>query len=226
MGLLERMKALVKANINEILQKAEDPEQALDNLIRTMEEDLAEARAGVAAAVRDERKLRDTCEYERGQAKTMLQRAEQAVGKGDDELAREALRRRRQHGEIATTVTEQWEAESRTLAELRGNFAVLEAKIEQARRKREALLARRRLARVRRDLQETSGVGRPSATERTFDRLTDRIDDLEAEAKAYAEVALRDVETQVAQLDLEQARGESDIESELQGIKRRLGKQT
>jgi phage shock protein A len=225
MGLLERMKALIKANINEILQKAEDPEQALDNLIRTMEEDLGEARAGVAAAVRDERKLRDTYEYERGQAKTMLQRAEQAVGKGDDELAREALRRRRQHGEIAATVGEQWEAESRTLAELRGNFAVLEAKIEQARRKREALLARRRLARVRRDLQETSGVGRASATERTFDRLTDRIDDLEAEAKAYAEVALRDVETQVAQLDLEQARGESDIESELQGIKRRLGKQ-
>jgi len=224
MGLLERMKALIKANINEVLQKAEDPEQALDNLIRSMEEDLAEARAGVSAAVRDERKLRDTYEHHRQQAETMLKRAEQAVGKGDDDLAREALRRRRRSVEMVEAVREQWELESRTVRELQGTLAVLEAKAEQARRKREALLARRRLARVRRELQETSGVGRPSVTERTLDRLTDRIDDLEAEAAAYAEVALHDVEAQVARLDLEQAARATDIETELQVIKARLRK--
>jgi len=224
MGLLERIRALVKANVDEVLQKAEDPEQALDNLIRTMEEDLAEARAGVASAAREERKLRDTYEQSRQEAVTMLTRAEQAVAKGDDELAREALRRRRRSAETAEAVREQWETDSRTLTELRSNLAVLEAKIEQARRKREALLARRRLARVRRDLQETSGVGRSSATEQTFSRLSDRIDDLEAEAEAYAEVALRDVQTQVARLDLEQEQAATDIETELQGIKARLRK--
>ena len=225
MGLLERIKALVKANVNELLQQAEDPEQALDNLIRTMEEDLGEARAGVATAARDERKLRDTHEQNRQEAVTMLKRAEQAVAKGDDALAREALRRRRKSAEMAEAVREQWETESRTLAELRANLAVLEAKIQQVRRKREALLARRRLARVRRDLQETSGVGKSSATEQTFTRLSDRIDDLEAEAEAYAELALRDVQTQVAHLDLERAQTATDIEAELQGIKARLRKQ-
>jgi phage shock protein A len=224
MGLLERMKALVKANINDILQKAEDPEQALDNLIRTMEEDLAEARVGLAAAVREERKLRDTYEYHRQQAGTMAQRAEQAVRKADDDLAREALRRRRKHVQEAAGVGEQWEVESRALAELQSSFHVLEAKVEQARRKREALLARRRLARVRRDLQETSEVRRNGTAERTFDRLTDRIDDLEAEAQAYAELALRDVETQVARLDELRDESTTDIEAELQGIKQRLGK--
>ncbi|MBM3474774.1 MAG: PspA/IM30 family protein [Armatimonadetes bacterium] len=224
MGLLERIKALVKANINDILQKAEDPEQALDSLIRTMEEDLAEARAGMAAAMREERRLRDSHEYHRQQAETMKQRAEQAVRKGDDELAREALRRRRKHLQEAEGVGEQWEVENRALAELRSSFAVLEAKVEEARRKREALLARKRLARVRRDLQETSGVGRSGVTERTFDRLTDRIDDLEAEAEAYAELALRDVQTQVARLDELREETVADIETELQGIKRRLGK--
>ncbi|MBM3500595.1 MAG: PspA/IM30 family protein [Armatimonadetes bacterium] len=225
MGLLERIKALVKANVNEVLRQAEDPEQALDNLIRTMEEDLAEARAGVAAAARDERKLRDTHEQSRQEAATMLKRAEQAVAVGNDELAREALRRRRKGVGTAEAVREQWETESRTLAELRANLAVLEAKIEQVRRKREALLARRRLARVRRDLQETSGVGRSATTEQTFNRLSDRIDDLEAEAEAYAELALRDVQTQVARLDLEQLETATDIEAELQGIKDRLRKQ-
>jgi phage shock protein A len=225
MGLLERIKALVKANVDDVLQKAEDPEQALDNLVRTMEEDLAEARAGVAAAARDERRLRDTCEQNRLEAETMLRRAEQAVTKGDDVLAREALRRRRRNAELAEAMREQWEAEARTLAELRSNLAVLEAKIEQVRRKREALLARRRLARVRRDLQETSGVGHSQTTEQTFTRLTDRIDNLEAEAAAYAELALRDVQTQVARLDLEQAETATDIEAELQGIKARLRKQ-
>lgn len=219
MGLLERMKSLVRANLNEILRRAEDPEQALDQLIKTMEADLAEARAGVATAVRDERKLHDSHEYHRQQDEVMLQRATTAVKRGEDELARAALRRRRRHQLLAESLGEQWETERETLGELRESLAGLEAKIEQARRKKEALLARRRLARVRRELQEQAAIGKTTATERTFDRLADRVDDLEAEAAAYGDVA-----KQIERLGKDATADERQIEAELQDIKDRLGK--
>jgi len=222
MGLLERIKSLLKANVNEVLKNAEDPEQALDQLTRTMTEDLAEARAGVATAVRDERKLRDEYEYRRSQAETMLERAELAVKQGDDMLAREALRRRRQHLDLVDSIKERWEIEARTVAELKGNLDALQAKIEEARRKKEALLARRRLARVRRELQDTAGLGGPSRTENVFNRLTGRIDDLEAEAEAYAELAVSDVTTKVERLTNGIQQADEDIEAELKKIKGRL----
>jgi len=224
MGLLERIKGLLRSNVNDVLQKAEDPERALDQLIRTMQEDLAQARAGVAATVRDERKLRDEYQYRKQQAATMMERAELATAQGNDDLAREALRRRRQHLDLVESIKERWEIESQTLAELRGNLTALEAKIEETRRKKEALLARRRLARVRREMQDTSGLSRHSRTQQTFERLTDRIDDLEAEAEAFAEVAVRDVTLQIESLGNGIAASEQDLEAELEGIKRRLKK--
>jgi phage shock protein A len=224
MGLLERIKSLVRANLNEILRRAEDPEQALDQLIKTMEADLAEARAGVATAVRDERKLHDNHEYQRQQAQIMLQRATTAVKRDDDELAKAALRRRRRHQLLAESLREQWDVERDTLGELRASLEGLEGKIEQARRKKEALLARRRLARVRRELQEQAGVGRAAATDRTFGRFEDRVDDLEAEAAAYAELGNGDVATQIERLEKDATADEREIEAELQDIKDRLKK--
>ncbi len=219
MGLLERIKSLVRANLNEILRRAEDPEQTLDQLIKTMEADLAEARAGVATAVRDERKLHDSHEYHRQQAEVMLERATTAAKRGEDELAKAALRRRQRHRLLAEGLNEQWGVERETLGELRASLESLEVKIEQARRKKEALLARRRLARVRRELQEQAAIGRTTATERTFDRLADRVDDLEAEAEAYGDVA-----RQIERLGKEATADEREIEAELQDIKDRLKK--
>jgi len=224
MGLLERIKSLVRANLNEILSKAEDPEQALDQLITTMEADLSEARAGVASAVRDERKLHDSHQYHRHQGEVMLDRATAAVKRENDDLAKAALRRRRRHQMLAGSIRGQWETERETLGELRANLATLEAKIEQARRKKEALLARRRLARVRRELQEQAGIGKGAVTDRTLDRFEDRVDDLEAEAEAYAELANGDVASQIERLEKEASTDEREIEAELQDIKDRLKK--
>lgn len=224
MGLLERVKSLVRANLNEILSKADDPEQALDQLIKTMEADLSEARAGVATTVRDERKLHDNHRYHGRQADVMLERATTAVKRDKDDLAKAALRRRRRHQLLAEGLREQWDTERETLGELRASLAGLEAKIEQARRKKEALLARRRLARVRRELQEQAGIGKVAATDRTFDRFEDRVDDLEAEAEAYAELANGDVATEIERLEKDASTDEREIEAELQDIKDRLKK--
>jgi phage shock protein A len=154
----------------------------------------------------------------------MLERATAAVKQENDGLAKEALRRRRRHQALAGSVREQWDVERETLGEFRANLATLEAKIEQARRKKEALLARRRLARVRRELQEQAGIGKATVTEQTFDRIEDRVDDLEAEAAAYAELANGDVAAQIERIEKDATTDEQEIEAELQGIKDRLKK--
>ncbi len=222
MGLLERMKSLVKANVRDILQKAEDPEQALDQLIRTMDAELAEARAGIAGAIRDERKLHDNYEHHLREADLMLERAKAAAAGGQDDLAREALRRRRDGQQAATGLKTQWELQSKALAELREHLAYLETKVEQARRERTTLLARRRLARARKGLHEGAALGPLSSSGATFDRLTEAVDELDAEAQAYAELAREDAAVQIAGLEREAATADAQIEAELARIKKEI----
>ena len=223
MGLLERVKSLVKANIKDILRQAEDPEQALDQLIKRMEADLAEARAGVATAVRDERKLHSRHAQHLREVEVMVQRAEAAVRKGRDDLAREALRRRRQHEADAAALQAEWEAQREALDELQENLAHLQAKIEQARRERDTLLARRRLARARRDMAQATAVGGAAAANQALDRAGDAIDELEAEAQAYAELAKDDTATQRRAAQHAPSAEDAQIEAELQALKERIG---
>jgi len=224
MGLLERIKSLLRANIRDILQKAEDPEHALDQLIKTMDAELAEARAGVAGAIRDERKLRDTCDHHVRESEAMLERATIAAGQDRDDLAREALRRRRQHQEAAEPLKAELQAQSRGLGELQEHLSYLESKIAQARRARTALLTRRRLARARRGLETVSGArGSPGADD-TLDRLADTVDELNAEAQAYAELAEQDVSAQLLDIEHDAKAEEASIEVELRDIKERLAR--
>jgi len=224
MGLLERMKSLLRANIKDILQKAEDPEHALDQLIKTMDAELAEARAGVAGAIRDERRLRDTHEHHLREAEAMLERATVAAGKGRDDLAREALRRRRQHQETAEPLKAELQAQTRALGELQEHLSYLEAKVAQARRARTALLTRRRLARARRGLETVSGARGLSSADDTLDRLADTVDELDAEAQAYAELAEQDVSAQLLDVERDAKAEQAAIEAELRDIKERLAR--
>jgi phage shock protein A len=222
MGLLERVKSLVKANIRDILRKAEDPEQALDQLIRTMETELTEARAGVSSAIRDERKLNDSYRHAEQDAEALLERATAAAERAKDSLAREALRRRLQQQEAARAMKEEWEAQNRALEDLRQNLASLETKLGQTRQLRARLLARKRLARARRGVERASASGLLSPQAGTYDRFTDTIDELEAEAQAYAEIAEEDVAAQIAGISGEERSEDAQVEAELAAIKARI----
>jgi len=223
MGLVERIKALAKANLSHLLEQAEDPEEALRQLIATMEAELAEARLEVASAARDEHRLCDQHHYHLRQADVMAGKARLAVQQGEDDLAREALRRRRSSGHLAADLKAQWSVQQQTVEALRNHLLALEAKIDEACRRREILLTRRRMARVRQDLQEAATHAAAAGADRGFERLEECVDELETHADASAELAAESLDASFERLTQEAMRGDREIEGELQRLKQELG---
>ncbi len=220
MGLLERIKNLVAANLNELLDRAEDPELALTQLIRDMEDDLGEARLEVAATAREERRLYEDLADHRRQAERMEGKAVLAVKQQEDDLAREALRRRRMHLRLADSVAEQWETQRASVDRLRQHLQDLELKIEEARRRKDLLIARKRLARAKKGFEVTLAEAGELETADAFERAADQVDDLEAAADALAELHEDDTGTRLEHLRREKL--EQEVEADLQQIKKRL----
>lgn len=220
MGLVERIKSLIKANLSDLLERAEDPEQVLAQLITDMQEDLNDVRLEVAAAARDERRLYEEYRENHLQAERMSRKAVLAVRKGDDDLAREALRRKRACERVAQSLKEQWEAQRESVEALRIHLEGLELKIDEARRRKDLIVARRRLAQAQRGLQATaSAMSSDSEAGATFSRLAETVSDIELEAEAAAEVASSFLEDRFERLAENGRRADEELEQELARIK-------
>jgi len=219
MGLLERIRNLISANLNDLLERAEDPERVLTQCIADMQEDLAEARVEVAAAAREERRLYEDLADTRRQADLMQEKAELAVNRAEDELAREALLRRRALLRASEAIEGQWEAQRESVELLRRHLRELELKIDEARRKKDLLIVRRRLAHAKQSFQRTAEhVGETGAGE-AFDRVAERVDDMEAEAAALGDLRMDLLENRYGRMRLES--DDEAVEAELARLKQR-----
>ena len=219
MGLIERMKRLMKANINELIARSQDPERVLAQLIADMDEDLEAAEVASAEAEQEERRLRDELANNELQAEVMAKKAVLAARREDDDLAREALRRRRTHERVADSLRPQWETEKRCADLLRMHLEGLQLKRDEAERKKDLVLARERLDKVRRDVQESTWEADDHADSETIDLIEERVDDIEAEAEAAATVASDFLATKFRQMDDHGLTVDAEIEAELQEIK-------
>jgi len=223
MGLLERIKSLLASNLNEVLDKAEDPEKALNQLIREMEEDLREAKHEVASAARDERHLADELADAKDRAEQMQRKAIMAVERGEDDLAREALRRKRSAQRLQLSLEAQWAAQKESVDALRAHLEGLELKIQEAKRRRDLFIARRRLAQARKGVHETASHFR-GLTEPDFDRLDERVTDMEVEAEATAELTAGLVESRFEKLAENSKKADEELEQELARIKEQVAR--
>jgi phage shock protein A len=143
----------------------------------------------VAVAIADEKRLKKQYEDEEIKAKDWERKAMMAVRAGDDDLAREALARKSEHDEHCATMQTQWAAQKQAVDGLKDQLRTLNSKIEEAKRKKNILIARKKRAEAQKTIHETmSGLQDTSAFD-TFDRMSSRIDQMEAEAAAGAEVA-------------------------------------
>jgi phage shock protein A len=189
MGIFARLAALIKSNLNDLISQAEDPEKMLNQIVVDMANQLIEAKKQVAVAIADEKRLAKQAEGEAAKAAEWERRAMMAVRAGDDALAKEALQRKREHEQLAGTLKEQWAKQKKSVDQLKLALRVLNSKIEEAKRKKQVLIARKRRAEAQKAIQETmSGINNASAFE-TFDRMTEKIDQIEAEAEAASELA-------------------------------------
>ncbi|MEJ5188423.1 MAG: PspA/IM30 family protein [Breznakiellaceae bacterium] len=189
MGIFSRLKTLIASNVNDMINKAENPEKMLNQLIIDMNEQLIEAKKGVALAIADEKKLEREMLNQQAQAQEWEKKAMLAVRAGQDDLAKEALLRKQEHENNYVEYKKQWEAQRAAVEKLKESLKELQTKIEEAQRKKNLLIARAKRAEAQQKIQKTISnvTGNTSAFE-AFDRMAQKVDQLEAEADAAKEL--------------------------------------
>jgi phage shock protein A len=225
MGLFARLGTLIKSNINDLISKAEDPEKMLSQVLLEMQQQLVEAKKSVAVAIADEKKLQKQYSLEVDRAKEWERKAMVAVRAGDDALAKEALVRKQEHDTIGGQYQQQWIAQKAAVDKLKDALRLLNNKIEEAKRKKNILVARKKRAEAQRQIAATmQGLGDTSAFD-TFERMAERINLLEAEAEAGAELAgeLSGDNLEAKFLQLEAGGGDDDALAELKAKMGLLG---
>src|SRR5215472_16370403 len=188
MGIFARIAQLIRSNLNDLISRSEDPEKMLNQVVLDMSNQLTEAKKQVAASIADEKRLAKQFEQETANASEWERRAMMALRAGNEELAKEALNRKREHDELQNTFKEQWAKQKAAVEQLKKALRMLNDKIEEAKRKKNVLIARKKRAEAQKAIQETmAGLKDQSAFE-TFDRMAGKIDQMEAEAEAGAEL--------------------------------------
>ena len=188
MGIFDRLASLLKSNINDLISSAENPEKMLNQIIVDMRDQLVKAKQQVAAAIADEKRLRDQADGEFKQAEDWERRAMLAVQEGRDDLAKQALIRHSEHVEHAHQLEATWDSHRQETEKLKNSLRDLNDKIEEAKRKKNLLLARQRRAQAQKRIAETmSGLSEKSAFE-AFARMEEKIEQSERQLKASTEI--------------------------------------
>src|SRR5262245_42686445 len=218
MGILDRVSTLLRANINDLIDRAEDPEKVVKQLIIDMNNQLMQVKTQVAAAIADEKMLYQRYQDNDAKAADWQQRAELAVEKGQDDLAREALSRRNAFAQTADGFKTQYEQQAGQVEQLKVALQQLEAKIQDATTKQELLIARSRRAKAETQIRTTlSGLEQRSALA-SFQRIEEKVSLQEARAAALGEL---DTDTMEHRFKLLQE--ESEVDQQLAALKEKKG---
>ena len=221
MGFFDRLSRLLRANVNDLISKAEDPVKILDQSVADMQEDLVKLRQAVATAIASQKRIANQAEQADAQAKTWYERAELALKKGEEELAREALSRRKTYQDSATALSNQLNSQAGQVDTLKRSLVALEAKIAEAKTKKDMLKARAQAAKAQVQLQSAVGNLSTNTSMAAFERMEEKVEALEAQSQAAAELAGADLESQFAALE-----GGNDVDDELAALKTRMAGST
>lgn len=217
MGFFDRISRVVRSNINSLVGQAEDPEKILEQTVMDMQDDLIQLRQAVAQAIATQKRTERQQSQAQSTADEWYRRAQLALQKGDENLAREALTRRKTYQETADALRSQIEQQSSVVIKLKQNMMTLESKISEAKTKKDMYIARARSAQASQQINDMMGrVGTSSALS-AFERMEEKVLQLEAQSEAIAELGTDDLEKQFAALE-----SGSDVDTELAAMKSQL----
>jgi len=203
MALLERVRTLIRANLNDLIDKAEDPEKMLKQLILDMENQLMQVKTQVAVSIADQHMLEKKQQENAEKAAEWMHKAEIAVDKKQDDLARAALERHQGYVHLTENFKEQVADQKVQVENLKLALGKLEQKLTEARAKGDLLIAQHRRSRASlKASQARMSMGNTSKTA-AFDRLQHRVMQSEAVSEAHAEMAEDDLEERLRSLDRE-----------------------
>jgi phage shock protein A len=201
MGLLERVSTLVKANLNDLIDKAENPSKMIKQVILDMENQLLQVKTQVAISIADQHMLEKKEKEHDEKAAEWLRKAELAVDRGQDDLARAALERQKASERTVDSFRQQVADQRAQVTTLKAALGKLEQKLAEAQAKSETLLVQHRRARALGKASDAQiGIGDRSSI-RTFDRMKEKVHREEAVSQAKAELASGNLEDRFTQLE-------------------------
>ncbi|MDA8425651.1 MAG: PspA/IM30 family protein [Treponema sp.] len=217
MGIFDRFRTVVSSNINDMISKAENPEKMLNQLLIDMNEQMIESKKAVAMAIADEKKLERDLLTNKSQAEDWEKKAMLAVRANRDDLAKEALLRKQEYEGYTTQLQTQWEAQKDSVEKLKDSLRQLQNKIDEASRKKNILVARAKRAEAQEKINKTmSSLSGNTSSFDTFERMSKKVDELEARAEANKELedlsADSSLEKQFAQLESSGAGADTMLE--------------
>jgi phage shock protein A len=224
MGVFDRIRTVLKANINALISKAENPEKMLNQLIIDMNEQLIEAKKQVAMSIADEKKLERQTLENKSQADEWERKAVLAVKAGKDDLAKEALLRKQEYAGYSAQFQKEYESQHDSVEQLKDALRQLQAKIEEASRKKNLLIARAKRAEAQKQIQQTMGSLSAGSSFDTFDRMTAKVDQLEAEAEAAKELTSVSADQKLEDKFKELESSETNADQLLEDLKAKMGK--
>lgn len=185
-NLFARIVRVVKSYTGQIVSAAEDPEKLLDQVVTEMQEDLIKMRQASAQVMASQKQIEAKYKQAQTTADDWLRRAELAVQKGEDELAREALKRRKTYQDQADQFKTQLTLQQKAVDQLIGNTRVLENKLTEAKSKKDTLKARAASAKTSKQIQEMVGSLNTSNSMVAFEKMEEKVMAMEAEAESTA----------------------------------------
>jgi phage shock protein A len=217
MGLIDRILRVIRANLNSLIGQAEDPEKVLEQAVEDMQQDLIQLRQAVAQAIATQKRTERQATQAETTAQEWYNRAQLALSNGDDNLAREALTRRKSYQETAKAMRSQLTQQSAVVSKLKENMRTLESKIAEAKTKKDLYIARARSAQASQKINEMLGnVGTGNAMS-AFERMEEKVMQLEAQSEAIAELGSSDLEKKFAALE-----GGDEVDDEFAAMKAKL----
>jgi len=220
-SILTRVRQLLSANINAMIDAAEDPEKMADQYLRELRDQLDEARGAVATAMADEKRLAMERDRYLAQVTDWRTKAEIAVTRGDDALAKEALMRKGSAQKLADSYTQQHDEQHEQVEELRKALVQLQQRVRETEARRDLIRAKSTRAQsqeaIGRAMESTHAMPAAAATE-GLDRLEREVDDRLNRASAMAELQGQDLDTRFSNMEAEQ-----EVDQELAEIKKQMG---
>jgi phage shock protein A len=216
MSIFSRMTDIINSNINAILDKAEDPEKMVRLIIQEMEEALVEVRSTSARAIADRKELERRKDWQEAEASEWERKAEVAVRKGRDDLAKGAIVERTKASDSMQVVGEELNALEDTLAKLNEDVGALQAKIKDAKARQNAIIVRGKAAETRLGVRRTLSDHNIDDAIARFEQYEAKIDDLEGQIESY-DMGQKTLSDEISGLEV----GE-DVDDELSELKARV----
>jgi len=223
MSIFDRVSTIIRANINDALNKAEDPEKIINQTLMDMRQAQYEARMEVAKAIATGKKIERDYEDHEATAESWMKKAEQALKAGREDLAREAIKRKQTDSALSTGLKEQLDSHDAMVDKLKTQLKALDAKIDEAERKRVALIARQKRVQAQKALTDSVDTAMSSAKTakalKAFNRMEDKLDGMEDHLAAREELD----ESISLEQELDALGYDHEVDDELLALKAQLG---